>query len=117
MIAARNPLAYDKKTGLYQKVNKPIDVLPKNPLVYDKVTGLYQKANRPLKRTYASFLESTPCESVDVIPTKKTCMSCVPHQMTEICCNNLDIKNFENIIPSPTVRYIIGQKFDYIKKF
>jgi len=114
MIAARNPLAYDKKTGLYQKVNKPIDV-PKNPLVYDKKTGLYQKTNKPLKRTYASFLESTPCESLDVIPVKKTCMSCVPLQMTEI--DNLDIKNFENIIPSPMVRYIIGQEFDYIKKF
>jgi hypothetical protein len=95
MIATRNPLAYDKKTGLYQKVNKPHDV--------------------PLKRTYASFLMST-CGSLDVsevyTPVKKACMSFVT-----VPLQNIDIKNFENIIPTPMVRYIIGQEFDYIKKF
>lgn len=30
MIAASNPLAYDKKMGLYQKVTKPIDVPKKS---------------------------------------------------------------------------------------
>jgi len=53
-VNGKNPLIYNKATGLYEKANKPVKEA-KNPLVYNKATGLYEKANgnvpKPVKAT------------------------------------------------------------------
>jgi len=99
---------------------------PKNPLVYDKVTGVYQKASKQSdvshKRTYESFRKSTPYaytgESLDVsevyVSVKKTSSypAAVSFQKTYI--KPIEVYNgeyrhfekFENIIPTHSVKYI-----------